>query len=147
MGNKEWTPSDVFDVFGDELARRILVLTSEQPLSADELADCLDASAPTVYRRLNGLVEYGLVAESRRIDEDGNHYKTFATTLKRVSFEITEGGYTIDLEMRRSLADQFDTFWSDFERSSPRTGAGPGPDRDAPDRSPPDDRPDDLSHG
>lgn len=44
MGDKEWTPTDVSDLFGDELARRILVLTSERPLSADDLADHLDAA-------------------------------------------------------------------------------------------------------
>lgn len=121
MGDKEWSPSDVFDVFGDELSRQILVLTSEQPLSADDLAAYLDTSTPTVYRRLDGLGEYDLITESQQIDTDGNHYKTFETTMKRISFEITEGGYTIDLQMRHSLADQFDSFWSDLEQSSHRT--------------------------
>lgn len=141
MGDKQWTPGDVFDVFGDDLARQILVLTSEQPLSADELADYLDTSPPTVYRRLNELIEYDLVTESRQIDDDGNHYKTFATTLKRISFEISDGGYDIDIRMRRNLAGQFESFWSDLERTAPEGELG------APERSTRDETPDELHHG
>jgi len=56
MTDREWNTSDVFDVFGDELARRILVLASERPVSADELADLLYVSEPTVYGGLNALL-------------------------------------------------------------------------------------------
>lgn len=119
MGEKEWTPSDVFDVFGDSLSRRILVLTSERPLSADELADQLDVSHPTVYRRVNALVEYDLLTEQQQLDADGNHYQTVETTLKQVAFEIDDGGYNVELTMRQSLADQFESFWSDLEESRP----------------------------
>lgn len=140
MGDKEWSPSDVFDVFGDALSRQILVLASEQPLSADDLAEYLDTSAPTVYRRLNGLQEYDLITESQQIDTDGNHYQTFETTMKRISFELTEGGYKIDLQMRHSLADRFDSFWTDLEQSSRHTEHTPAESAD-------DNLPDDPSHG
>lgn len=117
MGEKEWDPTDVFDLFGDELTRRILVLASERPLSADELARTLDTSHPTVYRRVNALLEYDLLDEQQQIDTDGNHYKTFETTLNRVAFEIEDGGYTIDVQMRQNLVEQFDDFWSDLGES------------------------------
>lgn len=115
--HREWQPSNVFDVFGDDHARRILVATSEQPMAADDLADLLDVSTPTVYRRANTLIDYDLLRERRQIDPDGNNYKTYEATLKRIAFEIDDGGYEIDITMRRSLVDQFDTFWSDLERS------------------------------
>jgi len=120
MGRKEWAPTNVFDVFGDELARQILVLTSERPLSADALSEHLDVSPPTIYRRVNTLIEYDLVTSRQQIDDDGHHYRTFETTLKRVAFEIEDGGYNIDVQMRRSLVDQFESFWSDLEDSSPK---------------------------
>lgn len=118
MGRKEWDPTTVFDLFGDDLARRILVVASERPLSAGELASNLDASLPTVYRRVNALLEYDLVREQQQIDADGNHYKTFETTLNRIAFEIEDGGYNIDIQLRQSLVDQFGDFWSDLGQSS-----------------------------
>lgn len=120
MGEKEWDPATVFDVFGDSLARRILVLASDRPVAADDLAGQLDVSEPTIYRRVNTLLEYDLLSERQVIDGDGHHYKTYETTLKRAAFEIENGGYNIDLEIRQSLADQFDAFWSDLEREGAR---------------------------
>ncbi|WP_049920411.1 winged helix-turn-helix domain-containing protein [Haloferax sulfurifontis] len=119
MVNKEWNPQSIFDLFGDQLARHILVLTSERAFSADELSNILEVSPPTVYRRVNELAEYDLLTEQQEIDEDGHHFKTFETTLKRVVFEIDDGGYNIDIQMRQSLVDQFESFWSEFEQSQP----------------------------
>lgn len=141
MGGKEWTPDNVLDIVGDDLARRILVLTSERPLSADDLSDYLDTSSPTIYRRVNALIEYDLLVERQQVDGDGNHYKTFETTLKRVAFEIDEGGYNVDLQMRQDLAGQFESFWSDLERSAPDGDLG------VTDQSTRDDAPEDVHHG
>lgn len=118
MGEKEWAPSDVFDVFGDSLARQLLVLASDRPLSADDLAQQLGVSRPTIYRRVNALIDYDLLRERQQIDAKGNHYQLFETTLQRITLEIDNGGYTIDLTMRQSLADQFESFWTDLEGSS-----------------------------
>lgn len=127
MGEKQWEPTNVFDVFGDRLARRVLVLTSERPLSVDALSEHLDASPPTIYRRVNTLIEYDLVTSQQQVDENGHHYRTFETTLKRIAFEIEDGGYNIDVQMRRSLVDQFEAFWSDLEDSSPDGSLETGP--------------------
>lgn len=129
MGEKEWTPADVFDVFGDSLARRILVLASDRPLSADEFADQFDVSRPTIYRRLNALIDYDLLRQRQEIDVDGNHYQVYETTLKRIAFEIEAGGYTIDMTMRQRLADQFDSFWTGLEESDTEAVIEPDPAR------------------
>lgn len=134
MGEKEWDPAGIFDLFGDELTRRILVLASEQPLSADELARTLDTSHPTVYRRVNALLEYDLVDEQQQIDAEGNHYKTFETTLNRIAFEIDDGGYNVDIQMRQNLVDQFGGFWSDLGDSGVGEAAGRGERNDHPNR-------------
>lgn len=118
MGEKEWQQTDIFDVFGDDLARKILVLASERPLSAAELGAALDASRPTIYRRVNALLDYDLVREHQQIDDDGNHYKTFETTLHRITLEVEDGSYAVDVEMRQNLADQFRDLWSDLGRTS-----------------------------
>lgn len=121
MGDKEWGPANVFDVFGDPLARRILVLASERSLSADELARELDVSRPTIYRRVNALIDYDLLQERQQIDRKGNHFQSFETAFERVTFEVTDGGYDIDLQLRQNLVDQFESFWTDLEG----TDAGP----------------------
>lgn len=119
MGDKEWEPVNVFDLFGDDLVRQILVLASERPFSADELASHLNSSSPTMYRRLNALSEYDLITERQQIDPGGNHYKTYQTTLNSVTFEIENGGYNIDIQMRQSLVDQFGDLWTGLSSSSP----------------------------
>jgi predicted ArsR family transcriptional regulator len=141
MGEKEWAPSHVLDVFGDELARQILVLTSERPLSADELAEHLDVSPPTIYRRVNELIDHDLLKARQQLDEDGHHYKTFETALKQITFEIEDGGYNIDIQIRRSLVGKFETFWTDLEQSSPQGTAN------VTDQAARDATPDDPHHG
>lgn len=84
-------------------------------MSAQDLADACDTSLPTIYRRVNALLEYDLLQEETQIDEDGNHYKTFETNLERIVFEINDGGVDIDIELRKDLVDQFDEFWRDLE--------------------------------
>lgn len=125
MGEKEWTPDTIFDVFGDDLARDILVLASQQPVSAEELAAHCEVSLPTVYRRAQTLCDYDLLQTHQEIDADGNHYKTFETTLEQITFAIEGGGYTIDIELRDSLVDRFEAFWEDLEQSRHQLDGNP----------------------
>lgn len=122
--SKEWEPETVFDVLESDVARRILVLASREPMSADELADGCDASLPTIYRRVNVLLEYDFLTEDRELDSDGNHYKTFETALERITFEIEGDGISVTLDRRRSLLDQFEDFWSDLGESAAATEEG-----------------------
>lgn len=116
--SKEWEPETVFDVLGSEHARQILALASLEPMSAEDLADHCETSLPTVYRRVNALLEYDLLREETQIDEDGNHFKLFETNLERICFEIEEGGFNIDITLRRDLTDQFDEFWEGLRTGS-----------------------------
>lgn len=117
MGN-EWTHASLFEVFGDDLVREILVMASEGPVSAETIADHAEASKPTVYRRLDTLEELELVEADRRVDPDGNHYREFVTTVKRIAVEIEDGGVEIDLRIRRDVSDRFEAFWSELEETS-----------------------------
>lgn len=123
MGDKEWNPANVFDLFGDSLARRILVLATGDPVSVSDLAGRLDVSAPTVYRRTDALVEYDFLREHRQIDDQGNQYRVFETTVSRIEFGVGADGYDVDVERDRNLVDRFDAFWSEFERESPDRSA------------------------
>lgn len=124
--SKEWDPDTVFDVFGNELAREILVLASAEPMSAAELAAACESSLPTVYRRLNALEEFDFLTHDRQVDPDGHHYKTYETKLEQLCFTIEDGGYTIDIQIRQDLVERFGAFWSGLEESSAPTNGDSG---------------------
>lgn len=100
-----WEAETLFDVLERETARRILALTAVESLSAQELAARTEESEPTIYRRLDVLEEFDLLEEVTRIDEDGNHYTEYETNLASVTFELEDGGFTIDVTYRRDLVD------------------------------------------
>lgn len=114
-----WDADGVFDLLGNELARKIIVLTSEDARSADELADRLDASRPTVYRRLDALEAHDVVAEKLQYDADGNHYSAYECRLEELCFAVEDGGFTVDIELRRTVVDD-----DESESVSRRSAAG-----------------------
>lgn len=120
MGQKEWRPSTVLDVFADSVARNTLVVANIQPVSANQLAETLDVSPPTIYRRIDPLVEANLLKERQRVDPDGNQHKEYETVLEEVTVAIENDGYTVDIQVDRDLTDDFEAFWSDIESTSHR---------------------------
>lgn len=119
MGEKEWEAHNILDVFGDQVARQLLVLANQQPMTADDFTDHLDASPPTIYRRLNYLEQYNLITTDLDVDTDGNHSQLYETTLKRISLEVADDGYQLNLTHRQDVGGQFGDFWSDLNDASP----------------------------
>ncbi|WP_162524369.1 winged helix-turn-helix domain-containing protein [Halobellus captivus] len=117
MTDSDWEAGNLLDVLGDPLCRQALVIAHESPVSATTLANRLDVSPPTVYRRVNSLVEHELVQEHRRIDADGNHYRLFEASLDRVEIALTRDGYRVSIRHRQDLGDRFDEFWTAFGSS------------------------------
>lgn len=120
MGQKEWRPSNVLDVFADTVARNTLVLANGQPVSANKLAETLDVSPPTIYRRIDPLVDANLLKELHRVDPDGNQHKEYETVLEEVTVAIENDGYAVDIQVDRDLTDDFEAMWSDIESTSYR---------------------------
>ncbi|WP_248910245.1 ArsR/SmtB family transcription factor [Halocatena marina] len=116
--SKEWNPDTIFDIFASETARNILALASMKPMSADELAQYCDTSKPTIYRRINVLLDHDFLTANDKNDRDGIQYRTFTTNLHRISFEINDGGIDTDLQLRHDLVDQFDGLWTDLQRET-----------------------------
>jgi predicted transcriptional regulator len=98
--------ADLAAVLEDGCARCILVQARTEPMSASELADGCDVSEPTVYRRLETLREYDLVVERTQPEEGGHHYHVYRTRLDRVTIQLTDDGFEVDVR-RASLADRF----------------------------------------
>lgn len=102
---KEWNPRNLFDVLGDESARRIVALASERPRTAEELADNLAVSQPTVYRRLDVLEAHDLVREERFVDEDDHPRKRYRTTLESAEFDVRDGEFVITVTLTNDPTD------------------------------------------
>jgi DNA-binding transcriptional ArsR family regulator len=102
---REWEAANVFELLGDEEVREILVVTSERPRSAEELAERCSASQPTIYRRIDSLQEYDLLDENVEYDADGNHYRTYESRLDEVCFAVDDGAFVVDIRLRRDPLD------------------------------------------
>lgn len=98
----------MFDLLGNELVREILVLTSIERLSAEEIAARCSASQPTVYRRLDSLEEYDLVGVHTEYDDEGNHYQSYECRLEAAHISVEEGGFTVDITLRRDPVGDVD---------------------------------------
>ncbi|WP_336021610.1 helix-turn-helix domain-containing protein [Halobellus salinisoli] len=121
MTGPDWETGNLLDVLGDPLCRQTLVIAYDSQISATTLANRLDVSPPTVYRRVNSLVEHELIHEHRRIDADGNHYRLFEASLDHLEVTLTKDGYEVSIRHRKDLADRFDEFWTAFASSGPRS--------------------------
>jgi len=111
--SKEWEPDDIFDVLASETARRVLAATSVRAMSAQELGEVCDTSLPTVYRRVNALVEYDLLSEELEVDTDGTQYKRYTNDLERIEVQVDDGSFNVNIEIETDAVDQFGAPFSD----------------------------------
>ena len=103
----------VLAVLDDEYARTILAHLTVEPMSVDELCTVYEMSDATAYRRLDRLQKVDLVAEQRKLDPDGHHYKRYTATVETVTVTFAEGAY--DVAVTRPTTDPADRFTDLFE--------------------------------
>lgn len=107
------TVATVAGLLGDDCARTILEATTTEPRSAEELEERCDVSLPTIYRRLETLVEFDLLEEHTRADPDGHHYTVYEARVERVVLELEDDGFSIRVTRRDRMADRFTQFVED----------------------------------
>lgn len=95
MPANEWNPDTVFDVLSDERARQILVAAVESPKSAEELSERVVGSLSSLYRRIEVLTEYGLLAEETRLDPEGHHYCVYTVNCENIDISLSEDNITL----------------------------------------------------
>ncbi|WP_277556186.1 ArsR/SmtB family transcription factor [Halobaculum limi] len=99
---------EVLRLLDDEYARAILTATSREPMSAKELAAAIDASPPTVYRRVDDLQAAGLIVEELQYESSGHHYGEYRICVDRVTVTFENGEYTLQLDpTEETTADRF----------------------------------------
>lgn len=89
-------PDELLSLLSDDHAREILKLVASEELPAREIADELDASRTTVYRRLDRLEDAGLVDTSMAFHPDGHHRQRFHASLDEVVLSFEDGGLIVD---------------------------------------------------
>lgn len=99
----EPAPEDLLALLDAEYAQSILAAIRSDAKPARTLAEECGASRPTVYRRLNGLEDAGLVESEVAYDADGHHRTVFRATLDSLTVDI---GETLSVTVRRSGPDR-----------------------------------------
>lgn len=101
---------EIGTLLADETTQQILIETTTDPMSANELSDACGVSPQTIYRRLEDLNEYDMITEDVKIDDSGHHYKVYTATLDSVVIKLTSEGFTLDLSLRERMAARFTQF-------------------------------------
>lgn len=94
-------------ILEDETARRILLETRTQPMSADALSERCGVSESTVYRRIEDLRDLDLLVERTHPDEAGHHYNVYAATLDRIVIDVTDDGFDVEVSRREGMVERF----------------------------------------
>jgi DNA-binding transcriptional ArsR family regulator len=114
MGDEEQTGGDILDALGDAEARRILAAINLEALSAKEIAERLDLSLPTVYRRLDMLESCDLVAARTLVAENGNHYKVFECNFESTVITLDGQEFKAQVHHEEGIPERFSTLWEEF---------------------------------
>lgn len=110
-------PSEILDLLGYDYVREILVATSQEPMSAKDLGDTLEADLSTMYRHTENMVKHNLLTEKTRISEDGSHHSVYVANVDHVDIDIENGELTINITVRESPAERFTRVWDDIRES------------------------------
>ncbi|MFB6220471.1 MAG: helix-turn-helix domain-containing protein [Halolamina sp.] len=98
--------TELLAVLDDEDCRAVLKATGDEPLSAGELADVCDIPSSTVYRKVERLVDAGLLQEGVRIRASGKHTSEYSRCVERVALSIDDAGTELQVERTDSGSAQ-----------------------------------------
>lgn len=80
------------EVLDDPDCRELLEATADEALTAGELVEACDVPRSTTYRKVERLVEAGLLEERVRISPDGKHASEYRLAVEDVVVSLSESG-------------------------------------------------------
>lgn len=86
------SPDAVLAVLSDPNARAILAAATDSSLSVDEIVDQTAMSPATAYRKVNRLVEAGLLTEKTKICPKGTNFREFTLRVGSVRISLNGNG-------------------------------------------------------
>lgn len=104
-------PDAMFALFGDEYVRTIVRAASRRPMSVKELSDECDSALSTVYRRVDDLVDVGILVERTKIEPDGSHHAVYETALDEFTVQVSDGEMEVTIAVEHDPAEQFARIW------------------------------------
>lgn len=107
-------PETLLDLFGDEYVRTIVRAASREPMSVKELSEECGSARSTVYRRVDDLVDAGVLLERTRLEAGGSHHSVYETSLETLTVSVEDGRYEVDLEGVADPAERFTSMWRDL---------------------------------
>lgn len=91
----------VLEALNDPDTREILRATTDGPRSTSEIAEECDLPLSTTYRKIDTLVECGLLEKSLDFDDGCNHINRYAHSVDAVHISLDDG----ELELSIAEAD------------------------------------------
>ena len=87
--------AQLLSLLGDEYTREVLQAISEAAAPAKEIAEEINVSRTTVYRRLDRLKEAGLVRASMVYDPSGHHKQQYEVAVDRIQLNLDDGSLEV----------------------------------------------------
>lgn len=94
---------ELLGLLSNDYARAIMAEISDEALPAREIAQRLDISRATVYRRLDWLEEAGVLKSTMSCEPNGNHRQRFRVIVDRLALSLESDGISVD-DVDRSTA-------------------------------------------
>lgn len=102
-------PQDVLPVIGKKYSAEILVATTE-PRSAQELSDELDIPIATCYRRIDELIDQGLLeSHGMEVHDDGREAMVYERSVDNFTVDFG-GSISLSLEDQSGMK-KIDNIW------------------------------------
>jgi len=115
--NEEVAKQRILAAMADQYSRKILTATVVEPVSALDLSKTYQIPITTVYRRIEELVEAGLIAavKSGRTT-DGKWYDLYRSLLRRIDVSFENGEVKIEVVVNEHVADKFTRMWTSIPK-------------------------------
>lgn len=84
--------TDLLAALDDPDCRSVLEVTGDEPLSAKDIVERCDIPSSTAYRKIERLVDLGLLEEGIRIRSSGKHASEYRRCVEGVELSIGDDG-------------------------------------------------------
>lgn len=98
MMANEWTPRNIHEVIADHRSLQILMAVNQKARSAQDLTNHCEGSLSSIYRRIDVLSDYNLLAENIQIDQEGHHYSVYETRFHDINISLDEGRVITEIQ-------------------------------------------------
>lgn len=87
----------LFGTLEDSDCRSIIEATTNEALSASELAERCDLPLSTTYRKVDQLTEVGVLEERVRLSRSGQHTSEYALRIDSLQLSVDNTGITLQI--------------------------------------------------